>query len=215
MEQDDPADTLQGSKTGRSRLRRWGKRLGMVIVCTLTAIGAVSVYRFLNSAPGVGYFRSAEGRAEYVGYYEQAIKQLPEPTKVHDVSTSYGVVRVYEWSTPETENQPPVVLLPGRASGVPMWSTNLPGFAESRRVLAFDALGDAGLSVQSVPLASFEDQAVWIDEVVVQLAPGGVHLVGHSFGGIQSMPGSVIGGSSSGWTLVWRRDGHGLCPVAP
>ena len=64
-----------------------------------------------------------------------------------------------------------------------MWSENLAGLLAHHSVIAVDALGDAGLSVQSTPLTSTEDQAIWIDEVVRRLAPDGVHLVGHSFGG--------------------------------
>jgi pimeloyl-ACP methyl ester carboxylesterase len=77
----------------------------------------------------------------------------------------------------------PVVLVPGRASGVPMWSENLPGFLKDRRVIAFDALEDAGLSVQGAPMDSFDDQALWMKQVLAELAPSGAHLVGHSFGG--------------------------------
>ena len=63
----------------------------------------------------------------------------------------------------------PVVLVPGRASGVPMWSENLPGFLENHRVIAFDALGDA--AVQGAPMESFEDQALWMEQVLAELAP--------------------------------------------
>lgn len=147
------------------------------------ALGGLSVYRSFVGPPGVGHFRSAAGHDEYVGHYHAAMRQLPSPNATHDIATSYGTVRVYEWSTPETADEVPVLLLPGRSSGVPMWSENLPGFVESRRVVAFDALGDAGLSVQSAPMAGFEDQAAWIDDVLAELAPEGAHLVGHSFGG--------------------------------
>lgn len=170
-------------KTPRNRLRRWGKRGGIALVLILALIGALSIYRSLTGPPSVGHFRSAEGHAEYLGHYQQAMAQMPEPSAVHDIPTNYGIVRVYEWSTPENADDTPVVLVPGRSSGVPMWSENLPGFTEERRVLAFDALGDAGLSVQSVPLNSVEDQAAWMHEVIGHLAPDGVHLVGHSFGG--------------------------------
>lgn len=163
------------------RLRRLGRRLGLGIGLVLALIGGLSVYRAFADPPGVGHFRSAEGRQEYLGHYQRAMQQLPEPTATHDVVTRYGIVRVYEWGT--ADGQPPVVLLPGRSSGVPMWTANLAGFAASHRVLAFDALGDAGLSVQTAPLRSFDDQAAWIDEVLAELAPQGVHLVGHSFGG--------------------------------
>jgi pimeloyl-ACP methyl ester carboxylesterase len=64
-----------------------------------------------------------------------------------------------------------------------MWSENLPGFLTDHRVIAFDALGDAGLSVQGAPMESFEDQALWMQQVLTELAPSGAHLVGHSFGG--------------------------------
>ena len=108
---------------------------------------------------------------------------LPPPTRTADVATDLGTVRAYLWSSPSAAGRTPVLLLPGRTSGVPMWSENLAGLLAHHSVIAVDALGDAGLSVQSTPLTSIEDQAIWIDEVVRRLAPDGVHLVGHSFGG--------------------------------
>ncbi len=165
------------------RIRRWSRRIAIVLVLVLAATGVWSIVRTLTAPPGVGHFRSAEGREQYAERYQEAMKELPTPTATHDIQTDFGVVRVYEWSTPETRDAVPVVLVPGRSSGVPMWSANLDGFAQTRRVLAFDALGDAGMSVQVAPLLSFEDQAAWIDQVLDELAPNGVHLVGHSFGG--------------------------------
>ena len=95
----------------------------------------------------------------------------PAPTVTYDVVTDLGTVRAYEWSSPKVTDTVPVVLVPGRASGVPMWSENLPGFLENHRVIAFDALGDAGLSVQGAPMESFEDQALWMEQVLAELAP--------------------------------------------
>lgn len=183
-----PAQADSAATPELRRLPRWSKRIGIVLVLALAAVGTLSIYRSLTGPPGVGHFRSAEGHGEYVGHYQDAMRQLPEPSAVHDISTGYGIVRVYEWSTPETAGGTPVMLVPGRSSGVPMWSANLAGFAASHRVLAFDALGDAGLSVQSAPLTSVEDQAAWVDQLVSKLAPGGVHLVGHSFGGATAAP---------------------------
>lgn len=119
----------------------------------------------------------------YLNTYADALGTLPEPTAVHDIPTGHGSVRVYEWSTGENRDQAPVLLAPGRSSGVPMWSENLPSLVAERRVLAFDALGDAGMSAQTAPFASFGDLARPIDDVVRTLAPEGVHVVGHSFGG--------------------------------
>lgn len=51
-------------------------------------------------------------------------------------------------------------------------------------MVALDALGDAGLSEQSVPILDMADQAAWLDDVLEAISPEvGVHLVGHSFGG--------------------------------
>ncbi|WP_299038950.1 alpha/beta fold hydrolase [uncultured Pseudokineococcus sp.] len=136
----------------------------------------------------VGHFRTAAGRADYLDAYEQVLQQLPAPSSTTDVPTAYGSVRVYEWSAspsqPVADAAPPVLLLPGRTSGAPMWRDNLPALLGHRRVLAVDALGDAGLSAQTVPITSTADQAAWLDDVLDDVSPGApVHLVGHSFGG--------------------------------
>ena len=84
-------------------------------------------------------------------------------------------MRVYIWDAGNAavdRDSYPIVLLPGRSSGVPMWSANVSALIHSRQVIAFDALGDAGLSVQSAPLTSMGDQAAWIDQVVTAVAPG-------------------------------------------
>lgn len=137
----------------------------------------------VSARPGVGQFRSADAQRDYRVAYERAMATLPSPSQTLDVDTAFGTVRVYRWTTAETAGRTPILLLPGRTSGVPMWSQNLPGLIEHHPVIAVDPLGDAGLSVQTAPLTSVDDQARWIDDVVGQLAPDGVHLLGHSFGG--------------------------------
>lgn len=170
-------------KSQPGRAHRITRRIGITLVAALTTIGAVATYQFFFGALGVGHFRSIDGRTAYVDAYDRAMSALPPPTTVHDVTTDFGTVRAYEWSSPDTADTPPVVLVPGRSSGVPMWAENLPGFLPHHRVLAFDALGDAGLSVQNVPLKTSDDQALWIHDALTRLGVGDVHIVGHSFGG--------------------------------
>jgi pimeloyl-ACP methyl ester carboxylesterase len=175
-----PCETaVRQPRRGRRRLRR----AAITVVLLLAMAGAASIQRFFFGRPGVGHFRSLEGRAAYVDAYGRGMSALPSPTATHDVVTDLGTVHAYEWSPPEQTYTVPVVLIPGRTSGVPMWSENLPGFLKDHRVIAFDALGDAGLSVQGSPMESLEDQALWIEQVLAELAPSGAHLVGHSFGG--------------------------------
>lgn len=174
-----------GDETARTRrpAARWGIRAARTLVALFAVIGVLATGNLLFGAPGVGHFRSAEGRAEYLAAYDEAMAELPEPTQVHDIPTDFGTIRVYDWEPEENADQAPFLLMPGRSSGVPMWEENLPGLLEGRRVLALDTLGDAGLSQQTVPFASFADQTTAIDQVVQELAPAGVHAVGHSFGG--------------------------------
>jgi pimeloyl-ACP methyl ester carboxylesterase len=178
-EQASGGAAVRPPQPGRRRLRR----AATAVVLLLALVGAAGIQRFFFGRPGVGHFRSVEGRAAYVEAYERGMSALPPPTATYDVPTDLGTVRAYEWSSPAVTGTVPVVLVPGRASGVPMWSENLPGFLEDHRVIAFDALGDAGLSVQSAPMESFRDQALWMEQVLAKLAPSGAHLVGHSFGG--------------------------------
>jgi pimeloyl-ACP methyl ester carboxylesterase len=120
---------------------------------------------------------------------------LPVPSRTLDVPTDYGTVRVYEFRPPtppavdvrslppERAADTPILLLPGRSSGVPMWSANLPGLVARRTVYALDALGDAGLGTQTRAIRDGDDQAAWLDQVVQALGVTRIHLVGHSFGG--------------------------------
>ena len=132
---------------------------------------------------GIGRFRTPEGRLAYVQAYEAAFAALPRPSETHDVSTSFGTVRAYAWVNESPIDDVPVVLVPGRASGVPMWGENLHDFAEHRTVYAFDAIGDSGLSEQTRPLHDMDDNALWVEEALAALDLDRIHLVGHSQGG--------------------------------
>ncbi|SMO56523.1 alpha/beta fold hydrolase [Propioniciclava tarda] len=163
----------------RSSKRRWSPRRAALIV--VIALAAAQVLSWFPDHPQVGHFRTAADRAAYEAAYSQALTRMPRPTLTIDVQTSFGVVRVYQWNNPDAPAIP-VVLLPGRGSGVPMWSENLPSLLSRRTVYAMDALGDAGLSAQTVPLTSAADQALWIDDALAGLGITRAHIVGHSFG---------------------------------
>jgi pimeloyl-ACP methyl ester carboxylesterase len=182
------------SKRG-TRRRRVLLALATAAVAWLVFDKAVAV---IASEPTVGHWRSQEGRDAYRAAYDDVMATLPEPTRTHNVATGYGTVRVYEWAAteagaqaaggaePEEGLEPgerlPVVLLPGISSGAPMWGENLPHWIGERTLYAMDALGDAGMSIQSVPFTSFDDHADWVEQVLAGLDLGRAHTVGHSFG---------------------------------
>ncbi|NLH71187.1 MAG: alpha/beta fold hydrolase [Brooklawnia sp.] len=161
-----------------SRRRRWVRRSAAVVVC---ALAAAQVVGWFTATPKVGHFRSAADRAAYADAYQRALALMPVPTRTLDLQTTFGSVRAYQWENPDATGAP-VVLLPGRGSGVPMWSENLPSLLTHRTIYALDAIGDAGMSSQSVPVTGASDQAVWIDEALAGLQLEHAHVVGHSFG---------------------------------
>jgi pimeloyl-ACP methyl ester carboxylesterase len=178
---------------GRARggmVPRWRRITTRVVLAVSLLVNAVLLAT--PGGPAVGAWRSAEGRAEYVTAYDEVMATLPEPARTHDADTEYGTVRAYLFTgpggaDPGPAGETPVVLLPGWGSGVPMWQTNLPDLMAERPVYALDALGDAGMSVQSVPLDGPAAQAAWVDQVLAALGVDRAHVVGHSFGGWSAM----------------------------
>jgi pimeloyl-ACP methyl ester carboxylesterase len=154
----------------------WKVIAAIVVVCLV-------LYMVMDDSSPIGYWRSVEGKKAYEAAYAEAMATLPAPTQTYDIPTAYGTVRVYEWMNEQHRSKTPAVFLPGRSSGVPMWSANLPAIAETRPVYGIDALGDAGLSTQTVALKNAADQAAWVDQVLSALRLESVHLIGHSFGG--------------------------------
>ncbi|MFN6554225.1 alpha/beta fold hydrolase [Mycolicibacterium septicum] len=151
--------------------------IALVVTAAVVAAGA---YLMRDPSP-VGYWRSEAARATYIAQYDRAFRALPSLAETRDVRTGFGVVRVYRFGIPKL-GAAPVVLVPGRSSGVPMWAATLARLGD-REAYGIDALGDAGLSVQDRPIGGAEDQAAWLDETLTGLGLTRVHLIGHSFGG--------------------------------
>ncbi|NLM07285.1 MAG: alpha/beta fold hydrolase [Tissierellia bacterium] len=111
------------------------------------------------------------------------MEKIPPASGTYNIETDWGIVRVYEWKGHKNWEKTPVLLLPGHSSGVPMWEVNIPYFIGNRPVYALDPIGDAGLSVQSVPLKDMDDSSEWLSQTIKGLGIEKVHIVGHSFGG--------------------------------
>jgi pimeloyl-ACP methyl ester carboxylesterase len=131
----------------------------------------------------VGHFNSPAGESAYKEAYSKAMDLLPKPTNTYNIKTSVGTVRVYQFSYSKYPEKAPIVLLPGRASGTPMWLENIKDLVAERTVYSLDALGDAGWSVQTHPITNSADQALWVEETLDSLGLNQVNIAGHSFGG--------------------------------
>ena len=160
------------------------KRIKRIIIPSVIIIPVLLIVPSLfKDSEALGRFRTPEGEMEYKTAYMDAMELLPEPDNIFDIRTDYGTVRVYKFSNESDKTGIPVVLLPGRLSGTPMWSRNLNGLLSERAVYIIDILGDAGMSVQTGRINNSRDQALWLEQVFAGLELSGIHLAGHSFGG--------------------------------
>jgi pimeloyl-ACP methyl ester carboxylesterase len=128
---------------------------------------------------GLGHFVSAEAQAAYLRLYDATVTGIPGRRESVDLGTTYGQVRVYRYGV---DDGVPVVLLHGRAGTTVMWEQNIPGLAAQHPVYAIDVLGEPGRSVQTVPIRSSEEQAVWLNETLAGLGLEKAHVVGVSGG---------------------------------
>ncbi|WP_017538844.1 alpha/beta hydrolase [Nocardiopsis halophila] len=168
----------------RPRRRRALTVLKVLAVLVAAWLVVDKAAALVSPEPQVGHWRGQKGYASYRAAYDAVMADLPEPTRTHDVRTEFGTVRVYEWAAgDDAETRLPVVLLPGAGSGAPMWGDNLPSWIGDRTLYAMDAIGDSGMSTQSVPFTSFDDRAEWVEQMLAGLDIDRAHMVGHSFGG--------------------------------
>lgn len=165
----------------------WRRVIKIVIIIVLTPllllVGLVIYVMLASGSPSIGHWETDDKRKQYTDTYEQALQTLPAPSAQYDVSTDFGTVRVYMWTNDTVKDKTPVVLLPGRTAGVPMWYANLPYLITERPVYALDAIGDAGMSVQTKVIKTNADQAQYLEQTFDSLKITKLHLVGHSFGG--------------------------------
>ncbi|WUJ74919.1 alpha/beta hydrolase [Kribbella soli] len=135
--------------------------------------------------PRIGTWSSAAGREDYRDKYDAALRDLPTPTTVRDVSTEYGQVRVYRFAG--APGPAPLVLLPGTSSGTPVWADLLKHLLAITDVYAIDLLGEPGMSVQTSPITSDEGKAAWLDQTLEALPEQRFNLLGLSIGGWTAM----------------------------
>ena len=157
------------------------RRRALVAIGAAVLVAVITALALRDTSP-VGHFTSGSGKDEFAAAYAAAMRQLPEPDATIDARTSFGVVRLYRFDGVNPDATP-LVLLPGTASGSPVWADNLPGLRGERTVYTVDLLGEPGASIQGRPVESAEEQARWLDEALAGLPHRRFHLVGLSIGG--------------------------------
>lgn len=146
------------------------------------ALAIAGLVVLLRPSSPVGHWDSAAGQDRYLAAYASAFAKMPAPAETRDVRTNYGIVRVYRFAG-SGDASAPLVLLPGTASGTPVWADNLPSLLRIGDFYAIDLLGEPGLSVQSRPITSAADQAAWLAQTLEALPESTFHVIGLSIGG--------------------------------
>ena len=130
---------------------------------------------------GVGHFVDEASRTHFLDAYRAAMADMPPPSATLDVPTTFGTVRAYRYDGPTSAT--PAVFVPGRNASTPMWAPNLAGVVAHRTAFCLDLLGEAGMSVQTIPIRTPTDQAGWLGQDLAGFGLERTHLVGASIGG--------------------------------
>ncbi|WP_278313818.1 alpha/beta fold hydrolase [Lolliginicoccus levis] len=131
-------------------------------------------------AKKIGAFKDDESREAYLHAYTALEAWWPVPALERTVETSFGPTHVR--ISGSGAGTPVVLLHPILGNGL-IWHQSIEGLARDREVYALDTIGTAGRSVQTAPITSEADFAIWFDELLAGLGLDSVHLVGYSDGG--------------------------------
>jgi pimeloyl-ACP methyl ester carboxylesterase len=126
------------------------------------------------------HFRSPDLANAFSAAYDGLLARWPQPVERLDVPGPYGTTRVYACGP---EQEPPVVLLHGHGCTSAIWFANVATMAQDHRVLAFDAVGDAGYSMPAGErIRTLGDFMAWLDGVLDSLGVSAASFCGHSYG---------------------------------
>jgi len=125
-------------------------------------------------------FKSIEGERLVLDRYQAFLKRWPVPNRQARVPTSQGETFIII-SGPE--NAPALLLLHGGMTNSAMWMGEVTAFARFFRVYCIDMIGEPGLSAPARPSLASDAYAVWLDDVLDDLAVARASILGISLGG--------------------------------
>lgn len=133
------------------------------------------------TAGRISTFTSDRARERFLAAYTGTFnRRWPADHTAHDLSTSFGVTRIYRTGPP---NGVPFVLLPGASGNSLMWHRHVSRLSRDRPVIAVDPCGEPGASTQSSAFNGPAELSRWLGETLAGLDVPRAHLVGCSYGG--------------------------------
>lgn len=122
--------------------------------------------------------------AEYLEAYSNSLKLWPTEYLSYFVQTSYGKTHIIESGE---KGSPPLVLLHGASMSSTMWYPNVLEWSKKFRVFAIDIIGDKNRSISEGAFTDREKYAMWLKEVFDQLEIDKAHIVGLSYGALNTV----------------------------
>lgn len=125
-------------------------------------------------------FVSPAAREQYLGIYDQAVKNWPVPYADQYVTTSYGKTHIII-SGPE--DAPPLVLLHGFMATNLMWESHIALLSRQYRCYSVQAVTDVGKSENTALVSGIPDFVAWLRELFAGLGLPKARVMGLSYGG--------------------------------
>ncbi len=125
-------------------------------------------------------YKSEEGRAQIMSFYERLLTDWHQPVKERMVETTYGKTYILENGE---KTKPTLILLHGTGSNSAMWKADIAEYVKNYHVFSIDIIGECGKSEESRPKFSESSYAKWLNEIFESLAINKASLIACSLGG--------------------------------
>lgn len=125
-------------------------------------------------------YRTPEGQAAVLEWYESALAQIPIPYESRYVNTRFGPTHMLVMGDPDA---PPLVLVQGYGGSAPLWHKQFEDFARHHRIYALDTVGMPGRSAPTPLSLLNDDYSRWLLDVLDALDLQQPHVAGVCLGG--------------------------------
>jgi pimeloyl-ACP methyl ester carboxylesterase len=124
--------------------------------------------------------RVSPAEQQYQEAYKRSLENWPEPFQESWVESRFGRTHLIEKGSKEAK---PLILLPGMSASATLWYPNADELSRTRRLLALDVPGDAGLSEAGKAPQDRREYVQWLTDVMDHLSLDKADVAGISYGG--------------------------------
>lgn len=125
-------------------------------------------------------YKSPEGHAALLAWYDRALAALPLPHESRYVDTRHGRTHIL---TLGGADKPPLVMIQGFGASAPLWKKQFPDLAVHYRLYALDVPGHPGRSEPRTLSLLDDSYAEWLIDALDALEIERAHLAGVCLGG--------------------------------